>query len=252
MITLFCDLDNTIVYSHRRTLNSAKRVAEMLNGAPQSYMTEKTFSFLSTCQMISIIPVTTRTIRQYKRLENTLKDLNCKYSLVLNGAILIRDGEIDEDWLDESKKLVHGYEDELTKAAELMEKCEAHVKYRDEFLVYSSVSNPKFVVEKIKKEIDTSQIYTFCDSRKVYCTPSVITKGSATKRLTSLLQSGFTIGVGDSINDVSMLKCVDIPIIPQVLEPFIDNPERIVISKKTILSDAACDAIENLISYRNL
>lgn len=248
MITLFCDLDNTIIYSHRRKLNTEKLVAEMLNGTPQSYMTEKTFEFLSACRKISIIPVTTRTQGQYERLKTTMESLNCEYALILNGAVLIKNGAIDEEWLAESQKRIKGFEAEMEKAAELMERLEAHLKYRDDFIFYASVLNPKSIAEEIEGEIDTSQIHVFYDRRKVYCTPSVINKGSATARLKNLLKPELTIGVGDSMNDVSMLNFVDIPIVPQSLEPFITNPRKVVIPQSEILSDAVCDIIDRLIA----
>ena len=40
----------------------------MLNGVEQSYITQRTFDYLSSCRAISFVPVTTRTKQQYERV----------------------------------------------------------------------------------------------------------------------------------------------------------------------------------------
>lgn len=248
MITLFCDLDNTIVYSHRRTLNTAKSVAEMLNGATQSYMTEKTFEFLSGCRNISFIPVTTRTFSQYKRLQSTMESLNCEYALILNGAVLLKNGAIDKEWLAESKELVKGSNDEIEKAAELIKSTEKMIlRYCDEFLVYAGSSNPEESAKHLERIIDISKVHVLFDSRKVYCIPTLLDKGYAVKRLVKRLMPELTIAVGDSENDVPMLESVEIPIVPQQLEMKVTNDKKIVVPETEILSDAACCEIEKIL-----
>ena len=99
MITLFCDLDNTLIYSHRKSLNAPKRVAEMLHNKEQSYITKKTFDFLSSCREVSIVAVTARTMAQYDRVYKLLNCLHSEYALILNGAVLLKNGLQDKSWL---------------------------------------------------------------------------------------------------------------------------------------------------------
>ena len=49
------------------------------------------------------------------------------------------------------------------------------------------------------------------------------------------------------MNDLSMLECVDIPIIPHSMTRYVSNPNKIVVAKSEVLSDAACDEISKLI-----
>ena len=247
MITLFCDLDNTIVYSHRRELTSAKRVAEMLNGIPQSYITERTFNYLSSCQMVSFIPVTTRTLTQYKRLETTLNCLNCEYAIILNGAVLIRNGEIDKDWLSESKESTQKSIIEMNRAFCILKKNSTKKPYFDEFLTYVSVADPQNVAKQIESEVDMTLLNIFNDSRKVYCTPAAINKGNAVKRFSSIRGSDITIGAGDCLNDVSMLNNVDIAIVPESLAPYVSNVNKVIVPPFEIMSDTICLEIEKLI-----
>lgn len=252
MITLFCDLDNTIIFSHRKELNTSKRVAELLNGVEQSYITERTFSFLSSCRSISFVPVTTRTLQQYERVKGTIQSFNSKYALILNGAILLKNGDVDDLWLNESRELVKDAIDEMNKAATLLKRyCKKPLRYRDDFLIYSSAKEPKAIAEKIEKGIDSSRINVFFDSRKVYCAPLSMSKGNNVRRFSRYYQTNVTIGVGDSKNDLSMLESVDIPILPQLLTSFITNPQKIVVPDSKVLSDTACDEIELLVTKYN-
>ena len=67
MWTWFSDLDNTLIYSHRTTFTSEKIIAEWLNGKEQSYITKETYSFMKNMEC-NFVPVTTRSIEQYKRI----------------------------------------------------------------------------------------------------------------------------------------------------------------------------------------
>lgn len=248
MITLFCDLDNTILFSHRKTLNTSKRVAEMINGVEQSYITERTFNFLSSCHSVSVVPVTTRTQLQYKRVAKTLESFNCNYALILNGAVLLRDGRIDATWLNESKKLVKSAASEMEKASSLLERYGmVSLSYSDTFLSYARVEEPTIITEMIKHDINTALINVFSDSRKVYCIPSVLTKGNAVRRLLKQIEPGVSIAVGDSDNDLSMFETVDIPIVPFILKERVSNTNKLIAPIDQVLSDATCDFINNFI-----
>ena len=251
LIALFCDLDNTIIYSHRKRIDAPKRVAEFLNGTEQSYITNRTFDFLSSCEEVSMIAVTTRTMSQFERVKATLEELRCEYSLILNGAMLLKSGVVDEAWLLESKRIVVDAEPELDRAASLLQRYSGNpLKYRDEFLVYAGVSNPQKIAKQVNDAVDSNMVSIFFDSRKVYCAPVSMNKGAAIKRFLKRLPASCTIGVGDSKNDLSMLESVDIPILPESLESSITNPKKIVVPHFQVLSDAACATIERLLQQQ--
>ena len=248
MVTLFCDLHNTLIYSHKRTLNTPKRVAEMLNGKEQSYITERTFDFLSSCNTVNVVPVTTRTLQQYERVKGTLENFNCRFALILNGAVLIKDGIIDETWLAQSKELAKGASQEMDRAVTLIENSEnVLIRYSDGLFAYATAPYPEMLSQQIKRTVDTSLVKLFFDNRKVYCVPQILSKGNAIKRLLNILESEQTLAVGDSNNDLSMFDNVDIPIVPCVLEAKVSNENKVVASESEILSDAACNVIETLI-----
>ena len=250
MITLFCDLDNTLIYSHRRKLGASKRVAEILHGKEQSYITAKAFDFLSSCQEVSTVAVTTRTMTQYDRVQELLNHIHSEYALVLNGAVLLRNGIQDESWLADSIRKVKNAAAEMNKAKRLLEHyADKPVRYSDSFLTYIDVGDPPKLIELLEEEIDAKVINVFSDSRKVYCAPTAINKGTAVAKFKEQFETGLTVGVGDSLNDISMLEHVDVPILPQSLSCYISNPHMIVVPESQVLSDAACDEISNLIKY---
>ena len=252
MITLFCDLDNTLIYSHRRKLGASKRVAEMLHGKEQSYITAKTFDFLSYCQEVSTVAVTTRTMTQYDRVQELLHSIRSECALVLNGAVLLKNGIQDESWLADSIRKVKNAAAEMNKAKRLLEHyANKTVRYCDSFLTYIDVGEPPKLIELLEEEIDAKVVNVFCDSRKVYCAPTAINKGTAVAKFKEQFETGLTVGVGDSLNDISMLEHVDVPILPRSLSCYISNPHKIVVPESQVLSDAACDEISKLIKYNS-
>ena len=60
-------------------------------------------------------------------------------------------------------------------------------------------------------------------------------------RLTNKLAPKITIGVGDSSNDISMLENVDFPIVPQSIQYYISNTNKVIAPRGQVLSDVACD-----------
>lgn len=249
MITLFCDLDNTIIFSHRKELNTSKRVAEMLNGVEQSYITQRTFDYLSSCRAISFVPVTTRTKQQYERVRHTIDSFNCKYALILNGAILLTDGNVDSEWCNESKRIAKESAADMERAAKLlMQYLGVPLVYCDDYLIYTSVQEPQAIAEMLRGDMGTSQINIFYDNRKVYCAPISMSKGKNISRFKKRFEAGITIGAGDSETDISMLENVDLPILPQPLTSLVSNPNKIVVPNTRILSDVACDEIERVIN----
>lgn len=247
MTTLFCDLDNTIIFSHRKMLDAPKRVAERLNGAEQSYITERTFRFLSGRKDVSVIPVTARTVCQYERVKGILEAFHCEYALLMNGAVLIKNGAVDQSWLDESAEMVKCSAEKMNEAAQwLKNEGTAELKYHDIFLAYAKAPNPEELSNSINRVFGRSLIYSFFDSRKVYCAPAALTKGNAVKRLSNLIKPEMSFAVGDSENDLSMFDHVDVPIVPQKFEAMVSNQRKVIAREDQVLSDAACDAIETL------
>lgn len=118
-IRLFCDLDHTLIYSHRVPIALNKIVVEYLNGKEQSYMTQGTYEFLCKQNCVHLIPVTTRSKTQYERISVFHKELCCKYALICNGGVLLVDGIEDPEWYSETLSLISPELSELQTIKEL-------------------------------------------------------------------------------------------------------------------------------------
>lgn len=248
MPTLFIDIDNTLIYSHRHSLNAAKRVAEYLNGKEQSYITEKTYNYLSTHKDLRIVPVTTRTLPQFVRVEALLRDLGCTSALISNGAVLLHDGAVDAAWMDESLRLSKVERTELPMAIQWLEsKCgkeKTHVA--DELFVYAGTDDPIGTARDLKQIVDIQKVDVLYDSRKVYCLPKTLNKGTALRRFISRFGISHSIVAGDSTFDVPMLNLGEYAIIPPDLLDQVCSSRIIIADEKQCFSDSICDCIEKL------
>lgn len=115
MITLFSDLDNTLIFSHRKEYNEEKILVEYIDGKEQSYISAKLAQFLKECSNISLIPITTRSCEQYKRIFVLPDMLHEQHALTCNGGVLLIDGVVDEEWLTDSNQLSQDQSIEVQK-----------------------------------------------------------------------------------------------------------------------------------------
>lgn len=248
MLTLFLDIDNTLIYSHRHSLNTPKRVAEYLNGKAQSYITEKTYSYLSNHRDLQIVPVTTRTLSQFMRIETLFNELGCTMALICNGAVLLRSGAIDECWMDESLRLSEEERAELPPAAQFLQcrcgKEKTHTAF--DLFVYAACDDPIGIAGELKQIVDTQRVDVLCDSRKVYCIPKTLNKGTALQRFIRRFGVSHPIVAGDSYFDVPMLNLGEYAIIPQELANKVCNNRIIIVDEKQCFSDSICDCLEKL------
>lgn len=254
MPTLFLDIDNTLIYSHRHCIAAPKRVAEYLNGKEQSYITEKTFSYLSAHKEIQIVPVTTRTRPQFMRVEALLRELGCTAALICNGAVLLYDFAVDTAWMDESLRLSKAERTELPMAIQWLEsKCgkeKTHVA--DELFVYAGTDDPIGMARDLQQIVDIQKVDVLCDARKVYCLPKSLNKGTALRRFISRFGIAHSIVAGDSNFDVPMLNLGETAVIPPDLVDKVCNIRIMIADEKQCFSDSICDCIEKLLENHRI
>ena len=249
MPTLFLDLDNTLIYSHRHEIRVPKRVAEMLNGREQSYITEQTFSYLSACRSLAVVPVTTRTHRQYQRLAPLLNQLHCESALICNGAVLLRGNTLDQVWLEETLQLAGEELREVEKAERwLRERCgEAAVHAECGVLAYVRSDCPEQLAGALARQIDAGKADVLYDGHKVYCVPKCNNKGMAVKRFVQRFGVDTSIAAGDSVFDVPMLEQADAAILPPRLSAMVKNKGKAVVEGKEIFSDEICAKLDEML-----
>lgn len=216
MIVLNTDLDNTLIYSYKHDIGNAKRNVEIYQGREISFVTERTYELLQQVNKeILIVPTTTRTIEQYKRIDLGLG--NFKYALVCNGGILLVDGKKDEKWYQKSLELIAESKCSMEQAIKILEgdtRRKFDLRFVEELFVFTKCDQPHRVVSDLKEQLDTRLVDVFNNGEKVYVVPVKLNKGVALERLRDILKPEFVIAAGDSEFDVSMVTMADQGIVP--------------------------------------
>lgn len=223
------DLDQTLIYSTRTVDKSMEGVTaiEKIGDRTISYTLESTLLEIERLTKHShFIPTTTRTLRQYKRLN--FRNINIKYVILANGGLILKNGMVDLEWdsiiASKLKKLSsHGY---ILNKLKRLEKENGFVKFvnADNFYIYMIVNEKKFnkdVLKGFDKFLSGWKI--FDQGRKIYFIPDVISKGKALEYLKQKIKPDFVICSGNSILDESLISVSDLFIAPSHSETKCEN-----------------------------
>ncbi len=212
-ILFACDLDNTLLYSHKRVddISPANwKCVEFYQNHEQSFISRTSLKLIQQIRKhVYFVPTTTRSIEQFHRI---LWDEICEqvpdYALVANGAILLRDGQVDKDWRDASQQFVQPYMDELeliewhlSKQRELL-----HTRMIDEMFLFAACNDTE-TSDRLAKEYRklTKELTIQSSGRKIYFFPPHLDKGYAIRRLKESIKTKYVIAAGDSQIDIPML-----------------------------------------------
>ncbi len=211
MIVFNVDLDNTLIYSYKHDIGSEKRNVELYQGREISFITEKTHELLTYIkEKLLFVPTSTRTTEQYKRINLGIG--NVKYALVCNGGLLLKDGSSDEEWYQESRRLIQDSEAQLEQAYGLLEldpRREFELRLIEDLFLFTKCSCPEQVVEDLKRMLDLSKVDVFHNGTKVYVVPGSLSKGKAIQRFQKYIGAEQILAAGDSEFDISMLQAAD-------------------------------------------
>ncbi len=216
MNILCTDLDNTIIYSYKHNIGKEKINVEIYQDREISFITKKTYNLLEMLKKeYVIIPTTTRTIEQYKRIDLGIGEFT--YALVCNGGVLLINGEQDNEWYEASLQLVNESNSELEKAMSLLTgdvRRKFELRFIEKLFVFTKCNDPYEVVQNLKSQLDIELVDVFNNGEKVYVVPKKLSKGIAINRLREKLHPEYIIAAGDSEFDVSMVEEADYGIVP--------------------------------------
>ena len=217
-MTLFaCDLDNTLIYSYKHDIGKDKINVELYQAKEISFITKKTHSLLQeVASRILFVPVTTRSIEQYKRI--SFPDISLDYALVCNGGVLLVKGKKDEFWYRESLRLIRPSLEELNKGLSILESDTARlldVRFIENLFVFTKSAKPETTLAFLKKSLDANLVEVFNNGEKVYILPKGLSKGNAIKRFKNFIKADTVLAAGDSEFDVSMFENCDLALVPK-------------------------------------
>lgn len=205
------DLDGTIIYSKNYEFDAEKVLVDKYNGY-EAFMNKHLYT--SLCEfnkIVPFIPITTRSLDEYERINLPIIP---DYALVSNGAILLKDGNIDNDWLNESRKLIKESQCEMNFALEAINAVVndfaiTKLRYINDFFIFIKSDKSSELIKFLEEMLDFSTVELHHKRNKVYILPKSLSKGNALLRLKKLLHCDYVIAAGDSGMDTSMLELAD-------------------------------------------
>ena len=231
------DLDNTLIHSYKKS-GKGDICVEWKDGKALSFMTNEVYHLLKkVVTKCDFVPVTTRSLEQYKRIDLGIVP---QYAIVAHGAILLVDGQIDEEWTQETHKLIGTKLPTIEENSLLTD-----IRYVDDFFIFGKSENPNEAVSYLKSVLCDEKFMICAVHNKVYVIPKALRKSVAVKRLSERLHQNFVICSGDSELDVSMLEIANIAIHPQTLQ--LQNQYRIELNEKSF-SDEMLKVVHKLIA----
>lgn len=234
-ILLACDLDNTLIHSHRHKADGDICI-EILDGKQQSFITPHTRELLKKLpDNIKLLPVTTRSVEQYMRIQ---WEKSPEYALVTNGTILLKDNipfktENISEYISEIKSLKEKINpDDFLK-----------VKFVDDMYLFAYCDENSDVKKLAEKYSSMTSLNTQYSGRKIYFFPPPADKGKAVRKL---FNSDFIVSAGDSSIDFPMLEIADIAIVPREISGKIKNPNIKICPENMIFSDFILETVLSL------
>lgn len=201
-ILFACDLDNTLIHSYKYR-RAGDICVEHYEGREQSFISPRTLELIKNFSEQNLfIPVTTRSIAQYRRIFWT-EDFKPRYAVVTNGAYFL-DGDNQENFL---REVATPYQDELNRQlAAADEKIFSIARIVDESFLFLKCRDD---IEPAEISFDTNLTVEHF-GKKIYLFPPELNKGEALKLLIKRFSPEKVFAAGDSSIDLPMLQLADV------------------------------------------
>ena len=208
---ILADIDGTLIFSAAKK-SPADIVCEYKDGTAISCITVRQAELLPL--LCGIIPVTTRSIEQYRRI--CIPNFSPRYALADNGGNLLIDGVPDRHWAEASLALTEEVSCELAACRSALERDpdrRFEIRMVDGLFLFTKTACAENSLARVRNACPSDKISSFCVGQKLYILPARLDKGSAAKRLLKTLGFGGTIvSAGDSPMDIPLLNIADIAI----------------------------------------
>lgn len=214
-VILACDLDNTLLYSYKHKANDDVCV-EWNQDKPQGFMLPTAYELIRTISDSAlIVPVTTRSIEQYRRIQWP-DGCTPTYALTTNGGILLKKSEIDDKWLRDAQQSVAPYRDEINRMYNQLCELDLFIRCRivDDSYLFVYCKHSTDIDECADRFQQDTTLFVRASGRKLYFFPPSINKGTAVRKIKRSLSPDILICAGDSRIDVPMLQEADIALVP--------------------------------------
>jgi hydroxymethylpyrimidine pyrophosphatase-like HAD family hydrolase len=230
------DLDRTMIYSNRalEELVPADDVpfsaAEMRDGQAAAFMTTRSLVLLrELAEEVLVVPVTTRTYEQYKRVDIFGRDIPISYEVTSNGAQIYYRGKPLAEWTELVRKRLKEECAILEDMAGFAEgyRFSGTLKKAGESFFYYILQERISLREKKKLDEEVRRLgwRISQQGRKLYFMPIPICKGEAVKFISQREGTEILAGAGDSVLDYDFLKVCQHAFVPNHGELALEMPQ---------------------------
>ncbi|MBT2289902.1 hydrolase [Paenibacillus albidus] len=258
------DLDRTLIYSLGALGVSEDSPglipAEVIDGRTVSYISEQALSMLKSLtasNSIIFMPVTTRTIQQYQRINLFQETVIPDYAITSNGGNILVNGVVDTSWRAAVGKLVESgsaaaEEVRVRVRSVVQEEWIISERYCDE-LFYTYVVHrdllPLDEINQLAERLDSMGWKVSLQGRKLYVVPAAVNKSDAIIHVRRTVQSEPLVASGDSLLDKSLLESADYAISPCHGEIFAEQQSGLVQLKYPFTTQAGVFAADEIMQY---
>lgn len=259
------DLDRTLIYSLGAIgvpENTPGLIpAEIIEGKTRSYISQQALNQLMDLNTrIIFIPVTTRTIQQYKRINLFQETVIPDYAVTSNGGNILIGGVVDKEWRESIGRLVarHSAGAEEVRSyikAVLREDWIISENYCDDLFYSFMVYRDQLPLDEITNLSD--RLYNLgwrvsLQGRKLYAVPAAVNKSDAILHLRRTVRSEPMVASGDSLLDKSLLESADYAIAPCHGEIFAEQQSGLVKSRYPFTKESGVFAGDEILQYVNM
>ncbi len=228
------DLDRTLIYSSKMMNQFGAeefQLIETLEGKEISYISNKTKNLLQTVNKeMHFIPVTTRTIEQYRRITLFQNEIVPQYAVTSNGGHILRNGIVLQDWSDHIKRSLKECLPLEHFVRELQTLVQGNwierIKDADHLFVYLIIKRDQVLEEEVNRLFNWAREQGWQPSlqgRKMYFIPAPVNKWKAVAYLKKELGLTYIHTAGDSLLDYDLIQNGDdgyAPVHGEVLETY--------------------------------
>ncbi|WP_375104555.1 HAD family hydrolase [Paenibacillus sp. RS8] len=259
------DLDRTLIYSLGAIgvpENTPGLIpAEIIEGKTRSYISQQALNqLLDLTIRVIFVPVTTRTVQQYKRINLFQETVIPDYAVTSNGGNILIGGVVDKEWRESIGRLVARHS---AGAEEVRSYIKAVVRedwiisenYCDDLFYSFMVYRDQLPLDEITNLSD--RLYNLgwrvsLQGRKLYAVPAAVNKSDAILHLRRTVRSEPMVASGDSLLDKSLLESADYAIAPCHGEIFAEQQSGLVKSRYPFTKESGVFAGDEILQYVNM
>lgn len=160
------------------------------------------------------VPVTTRSLTQYKRIKLFQRELVPKLAIVNNGGTILLNGKVDENWKKAIENQINGTSAPKEDIFRLLsyignKQWIEKITNVDDLFFLLSVKSKNIPIDEIP-HIETEFLRVgwriHLNGRKLYILPICLSKATAIIQIKKYVDFDFQVAAGDSFMDLDMLK----------------------------------------------